>query len=102
MHKKSFAGRRIHPSIIRVKKTRVEQTASLLRIIKRKLIQDGIIEDPAKRKSRYVFKWSYGQIAGETFADNTSNARAMIKKELGLGKNKRLPMEINLIRSLNL
>lgn len=62
--------------------------------MKRKLIEDGTIMDPANRPPKYIFHWEYGDITGDCLCDNKSEARAVIKKDLGISKKKRLPKEV--------
>jgi hypothetical protein len=70
--------------------------------MKRQLIDDGLIMDPAKRPPRYHFNWVWGDLNGAVAADSTGEARGLIKANLGLPKNKRLPQDVRLTRTTNL
>lgn len=76
--------------------------AYLFRCQKRELIRRGMIEDPATRPSRYKFHWVYGNLNGTVYADNKSDARALIKKDLGIKKKNRLPIEVEITREVNI
>ena len=81
--------------------TRQEKEAKASRLLMKMLIADGVIPDPANRPKRYQFHWCYGEIGGIVMADDKSTARALIKKDLGLSKNKRLPKEVEIVRINN-
>lgn len=83
------------------KLTKDELVGILFRRHKRDLIRRGIIQDPADRPPRYRFDWVYGDITGVVYADDRSDARGMIKRELGIRKKKRLPIEVEITRTLN-
>ncbi|REJ65596.1 MAG: hypothetical protein DWQ31_16790 [Planctomycetota bacterium] len=74
----------------------------LLRQMKRQLVAAGKIEDPVNRPPKYEWRWQLGSdfgheaIHGIVQADTRSEARAFIKRELGIPKNRRLPMQITI------
>lgn len=70
----------------------------LFRALKRKMIDDGVIMDPKTRPKKYLFHWWFGSLAGECYADTKSEARAIIKHDLGLPKKKWLPKEVEITR----
>lgn len=72
------------------------------RAMKREYIKRGIIPDPALRPPRYKFTWTYGELGGVVYADDRSTARALIKKDLGIRKKHRLPLEIEITREPNI
>jgi len=72
-----------------------------MRMGKRQLIADGLIMDPATRPERYVFHWTYEESSGTVYADNTGDARSLIKKSLGITRG-RLPKEVRIVRAPNL
>ena len=74
----------------------------IVRKMKRELIVSGQIMDPANRPMKFRFNWTYGEISGEVLADDTSTARSLIKKSLGLPKKKRLPPEVEITRTVNI
>jgi hypothetical protein len=51
---------------------------------------------------KFRFSWTYGEISGEVLADDTSTARSLIKKGLGLPKKRRLPSEVEITRTVNI
>jgi len=63
------------------------------RSIMRQLKEEGRI--PARLTNK--FAWSFGEQHGHVMADTRSQARALIKKELGTGKNARLPEGVEII-----
>jgi hypothetical protein len=70
--------------------------------MKRQLINDGLIMDPAKRPPRYHFNWVWGDLNGAVAADSAGEARGLIKANLGLPKKKRLPQDVSITRTTNL
>lgn len=70
----------------------------LFRAVKRQLIDQGVIMDPSARPPKYQFTWAYGELTGECFADTRSEARAIIKRDLGIPKKQRLPSEVTINR----
>lgn len=96
----SSVGKRTNSCSYR-KLTKTELVGILFRQHKREMIRRGIIQDPADRPPRYRFDWAYGDITGEVYADDRSDARGMIKRELGIRKKKRLPIEVEIIRTIN-
>lgn len=68
----------------------------IFRETRRQLIRDRVIMDPSKRPKKYLFTWSYGNLTGEVYSDTKSEARSLIKKDLGV--KKRLPPEISINR----
>jgi hypothetical protein len=75
----------------------------LAKAMKRQLIDDGLIMDPAKRPPLYRFKWVWGRLSGEVVADTKSEARSLIKRSLlGVTPNKRLPQGVVITRHTNL
>lgn len=93
-------GKRINNGYLR-NLTKDELVNILFRRHKRELIRQGIIQDPADRPPRYRFDWVYGDITGVVYADDRSDARGMIKRELGIRKKKRLPIVVEITRTLN-
>lgn len=73
----------------------------IVRKMKRDLIASGQIMDPANRPKKFRFNWTYGEIRGAVLADDTSTARSLIKKNLGLSK-KRLPTGVEITRIINM
>lgn len=69
--------------------------------IKRDAIKRGIIPDRSQQPPRYKFTWRYGNIEGVVYANTRSEARAMIKRDLGIKKKKRLPIEVEIEREPN-
>jgi hypothetical protein len=70
--------------------------------MKRQLIDEGLIMDPAKRPPRYRFEWAWGDITGAVVADTKSDARSLVKRALALPKNARLPQSVVITRHTNL
>ncbi len=73
----------------------------MVRRSKRELIRMGIVPDPATRPPKYKFSWNYGEITGVVYANDRFSARALIKTELGVPKNKRLPIGVEITRGDN-
>ena len=65
------------------------------------LIARGVIANPAERPPRYQFSWVYGDVDGVVYADDRSSARGLIKRELGIRRKNRLPIEVQITRSPN-
>lgn len=63
------------------------------RQMKRHLIRDGKIQDPATARPRFEWHWCTpeGSVGGSVSANTKGEARALVKKELGIKKNRRLP-----------
>jgi hypothetical protein len=93
-------GKRINKNFLR-KPTKDEVIQLLARKYRRELINRGIIPDPACRAPRFKFTWTYGTLTGIVYADQRALARALIKRELGLSKNKRLPNNITIVSESN-
>lgn len=74
----------------------------LAKAVKRQLIDDGTIMDPAKRPPLYRFEWSWGDIKGNVVADTKSDARSLVKHALALPKKARLPKGVIITRHTNL
>lgn len=74
----------------------------IMRAIKRKLIADGLIMDPANRPPKFIFKWTWGELSGTVQADDKAAARGLIKKDLGIPKKKRLPQGVVIEREVNI
>jgi len=83
------------------KPNKVALLGVLFRHHKRELIKRGIIEDPACRPARYKFTWVYGALNGVVYSDDRSTARSLIKRELGIQKKKRLPIEVQINQDIN-
>jgi hypothetical protein len=70
------------------------------RKIKRDMIDNGLIADPSKRAPRHRWAWQCGEPGdrkgGIVAADTRSQARALIKKEMGLKPQHRLPVGIQI------
>lgn len=86
-----------------VKKTFQEALAMVKRQMKRQAIADGVILDPRLNPPRFEWHWEwpshdgkYAVFGGKVFANTRSEARSLIKKELGL--KKRLPTNIVLVK----
>lgn len=73
----------------------------LFRQHKRDLISRGVIQDPANRPPMFKFTWTYGDISGSVYADTRSEARGIIKKNLGIKKKNRLPIEVDIQQEHN-
>ncbi len=94
-------GKRPHGNFRHKKLTRNEVISALSRHYKRTLIERGVIQDPSTRPPRYKFSWTYGSLNGVVYADDRSLARSLIKRDLGIAKKKRLPVEVEIVRELN-
>lgn len=94
-------GKRPYGNFRHKKPTRSEVISALSRHYKRSLIERGVIQDPRTRPLRYKFSWTYGSLSGVVYADDRSLARSLIKRDLGIAKKKRLPIEVEIIRELN-
>lgn len=94
-----FVGHHPHPTIRQLTKTEV--VGMLTRGAKRQLIAEGQIQDPRTRPKRYLYIFDCAGVIGQVKADTTGEARAKIKKQLGISKNKRLPKDIQITRKLN-
>lgn len=68
---------------------------------KKDLIARGVIPNPADRPYHYQFSWVYGDMEGVVYADDRSSARGLIKRELGIRRKDRLPIEVRITRSPN-
>lgn len=86
-----LASRNIPPKPL----TRRELVKLMAKRLKRQLIEKGMIPDPSKRPPYYTFHWTYGEQTGKVRADTRSQAKAAIKKELGI-KSGRLPQEVEI------
>lgn len=87
----------------RSKKVRKQDIiAVMMRHAKRDLINRGVIQDPANRPPRFKYTWIYGNLRGVVYADDRSTARAFIKRELGIRKKSRLPIEVQIERESNI
>ncbi len=78
-----------------------EIVTRIARQIRRDEIARGIIPTTVKRPPRYKFLWSYGNLSGVVYDDNRSQARGQIKRELGIPRKRRLPIEIVIQRHPN-
>ena len=65
------------------------------------MVADGLVLDQSSRSPRYQFNWVYGDLSGHVFADDKSKARSLIKKNLGIPANKRLPIGVEITRQHN-
>ncbi len=96
-------GKRPHSTFGRPKKIKKRDViAAMLRHTKRDFIARGIIQDPANRPLRYKYTWTYGSLHGIVYADDRSTARAFIKRDLGIRKKYRLPVEVEIVREDNI
>lgn len=68
---------------------------------RREMINKGLIPDPKLRPPRFKFNWVCDSSEGVVFADNQSLARSLIKKELGIPKKQRLPLQTVITREPN-
>ncbi len=101
-HRKlSRVGKRSFGDGVRSHKTNSLVKDRVLRQIKRTMMADKLILDPATRPARYQFNWTFGDLSGQVFADDKSNARAFIKKSLGIPNKQRLPMMVDINRLHN-
>lgn len=57
--------------------------------------------DRSTRPPRYQFNWVFGDLSGAVYADDKSKARSLIKKNLGISANKRLPVGVEITRQHN-
>lgn len=79
----------------------------LFREIKRRLIADGRMENPALRPKKYQYHWTVGDRdqGGIVLADHAGEARGLIKKQIGITGSKkgrrRLPACIKITRIPN-
>jgi hypothetical protein len=95
------------------KLTKRQILTKLQREVKRRMIADGVIEDPSQREPRFEWHWEYvdsvlGNLVhhggGVVKADTRSEARALIKEELGrtvpttFSNLKRLPHNISIVK----
>lgn len=68
--------------------------AKVKRQIKRKAVADGVIVDPATRPPRFTWAWerhdSEKPVGGIVKANTRSEARSLIKSQLGIPKKRRL------------
>jgi len=74
--------------------------AKVQREIKRKAVADCVILDPSKRPPRFEWQWEYGVQNGVVQADTRSQARSLIKTQLNLRKNQRLPFGISIVKGI--
>jgi hypothetical protein len=77
-------------------------TARVGRFIRRQMVRDGLILNPATRPPRYKFDWTLGEVTGVVYADDKSKARSLIKLDLGIPAKRRLPVGILITRSNNI
>jgi hypothetical protein len=95
-------GKRQFGSGVRSHKTNQVIKDRVGRFIRRQMIRDGLILNPATRPPRYEFSWTLGEVTGIVYADDKSKARSLIKKDLGIPAKKRLPFGIQIIRASNI
>lgn len=96
----SIIGKRPHGNRSR-RSTQQALWQALNRRYKKDLIARGVIPNPVDRPPRYQFSWVYGDIDGVVYADDRSSARGLIKRELGIRRKNRLPIEVQITRSPN-
>jgi hypothetical protein len=90
------------PAVIGFQKPDNEELAQrIARAIKREAIAKGMIPDPKTRPPNFKFLWSYGSLNGVVYADNRSDARSLIKSDLGVSRKHRLPIEVVIRREPN-
>ena len=94
-------GKRPFGSGVRNYKTQQVLKVRVCRFIRRQMVRDGLILDPATRPPRYQFDWTLGEITGTVYADDKSKARSLIKMDLGIPAKRRLPLGISITRSNN-
>ncbi len=75
-----------------------EALALVKREVKRRMVADGVIADPAKRPPRFHWNWECTGKSGTVQADTRSDARGLIKSKLGLRKKDRLPIDTTIIK----
>lgn len=73
----------------------------LNRRYKKDLIARGVVSNTVDRPPRYQFYWVYGDVDGVVYADDRSSARGLIKRELGIRRKNRLPIEVQITRNPN-
>lgn len=73
-----------------------EAVGKVRRAIKRRLVAEGHIVDPANRPPRFRWTWVYQDKSDVVLADTRSQAKAIIKRALGLAKGHRLPAEVQI------
>lgn len=72
----------------------------LMQHFKRELVKAGMsLGDD--RPPYYQFNWTFGELSGTVYADTKSEARAFIKRDLGIRKKDRLPVEVKIERFQN-
>ena len=96
----SIIGKRPHGNRSR-QSTQQDLWQTLYRRQKKDLIARGVIPNPVERNPWYKFTWVYGEVEGVVYADDRSSARGMIKRELGIRRKNRLPIEVQITRSPN-
>lgn len=80
----------------RRKVTLAEFQQRLQREVKRRLIKDGLIEDPSKRRPKYDWHYLGNTVGGSVEANTKGEARGLIKKRHGF--KGRLPADIQIVR----
>ena len=85
---------------VRERRTSRREVAALLaKHVKQALIAKNLIpadEKPAPREPRKVYGWSFEGRDGIVRADCRSDARGLIKRELGIGRKDRLPLKVQI------
>lgn len=84
------------PMIARRRVTTAEVMVKFRREVKRRLIADGMISDPATQPPKYEWHWELGDRGGVVLANTRGEARSQIKTDLGI--NTRLPTNITIVR----
>ncbi len=97
----SLIGKRPHGSNRSRRSTEQALWQAISRRHTKDLISRGVIPNPAERLPRYQFAWVYGDVDGVVYADDRSSARGLIKRELGIRRKNRLPLEVQITRSPN-
>lgn len=81
--------------------TKREMAAKLFREIKRRLIADGKVTDPASAPPKYRYHWGLGMnssVGGIVEANTAGEARSIIKSALNLRPKDRLPKVVVMVR----
>lgn len=95
-------GKRPFGSGVRKFKTQQVIKARVGRFIRRQMIREGLILNPATRPPRYEYGWRLGEVTGVVYADDRSKARSLIKEDLGIPAKRRLPIGTEIFRAHNL
>ncbi len=98
---RKMIGKRVQVNTLRPATERVIIRDRVMRAIRRKMVNDGILMDRSSRPRKFQFNWTFGELSGTVYSDSKSEARAFIKRDLGISAKKRLPMEVAIERRHN-